>query len=202
LTHISGNWDDAQQIAVNGGAVTGSYVAKVKGTYGTLPRGYPWVLLVPYAVMGTIFATIEVHSWIGTAGGILIFASGAVTVAILRNMKTPTFIVNTGGIRLGGRRHRVDIPWQEIREVRISSAAHGAQVDVVLATPPPARHRLPLMAEVLLGFVPYSHRFLVPPLLAPVTNPAGYHAPLWGTTADHVAEGIKSLAPDWVSILR
>lgn len=195
--------------AVDGGAVANSYVALVKGTYGAMPRGYPWVLLPWSALAGTIFAIFEVHSWSGAPGGIVIFASGAAVVGILGNIKTPTFIAHPGGITLGSPRHHVDIPWQEIREVRISSAAHGARVDVVLTEPTPrARRRLPPIAEVLLALflVPvtywYRFRFLQPPLLAPVTNPAGYRAPLWGATADQVAEGLRSLAPDSVSIVR
>jgi hypothetical protein len=189
--------------AEDGAAVANIYAARVKGTYGTLPRGYPWVALVWGATAGTIYATSAVHSWFGTAGGVLIFAFSVVLVGIWRNKKTPTFIADPRGIELGGQRHSVDIPWREIHEVRISSAAHGAQVDIVLAAPTPlARHHLPPIAEILLSLLPYSYRFLVPPLLTPTTNPAGYRAPLQGTTADHVAERLRSLAPDSVPIVR
>jgi hypothetical protein len=42
--------------------VADSYAAQVKGTYGLMPRGYPWVMLVWYAILGVLFATFMVHS--------------------------------------------------------------------------------------------------------------------------------------------
>jgi hypothetical protein len=178
-----------------------NYIAKVKGTYGTLPRGYPWVMLPWYAVMGTVFAVFEVHSWFGPAGGTLIFASGVALVIILRNAKMPVFTAHPEGIRLGGQRHRVRIPWPEIREVRISRAGHGAWADFVLAAPPLARRRLPPMAEVLLALIPGSYLFLKPPLLDPVADPARYRVPLWGATAEEVADGLRPLVPDSIPIV-
>jgi hypothetical protein len=179
-----------------------SYVARVKGTYGTLPRGYPWVFIVWYAITGTLFATVEVHSWYGIAGGVLIFAGGLCTVALVRNAKTPSFSAHPGGIRLGDQRHRIQIPWQEIQEIRVSPAADGALAEVVLMPSTPlTRRRLPPAAEVLLSVVPGSQLFLRPPLLDPVTDPAGYRAPLWRTTPDEVAKGLRALAPDSVAIV-
>jgi hypothetical protein len=183
--------------------VVNSYAARVKGTYGTLPRGYPWVMLVWYAIIGALFATFIVHSWFGTVGGIVIFAVGAATVRMFRNVKTAAFSAHPEGIRLGGVRHRLQIPWQEIQEIRISPAADGALADIVLLpSAPAAPARFPPAAEVLLGLVPASYLFLKPPLLAPLTGPVRYRAPLWGTTVDEVAEGLRPLAPDSVPIVR
>jgi len=105
--------------------VANSYAARVKGTCGTLPRGYPWVMLVYYAIVGVLFATFMVHSWFGTVGGIVIFAAGAATVRMFRNVKAAAFSARPEGIRLGVGRHRVQILWQEIQEIRISPAADG-----------------------------------------------------------------------------
>jgi hypothetical protein len=33
-------------------------------------------------------------------------------------------------------------------------------------------------------------------------DPPRYRAPLWGTTADEVAEGLRSVAPDSVPVMR
>jgi hypothetical protein len=60
--------------------VADRYAARVKGTYGLMPRGYPY----------------------------------------------------PEGIGLGIGRHGIQIPWQEIQEIRISPAARGALADVVL----------------------------------------------------------------------
>jgi hypothetical protein len=76
------------------------------------------------------------------------------------------FSAHPEGIRLGPQRHRVQIPWPEIREIRISPAANGVQADIVLMPSAPlARRRLSPMAQVLLGVVPFSFLFLRPPLL-------------------------------------
>lgn len=178
-----------------------SYTARVKGTYGTLPRGYPWVIIVWSAVAGALYATVETPLY-GTALGVVVFASGVIAVGLLRNGKAPVFSAHPEGIRLGSQRHRIQIPWQEIQEIRISPTADGALADVVLMPPYPlARRRLPPIAEVLLSVVPGSILFLGPPLLDPVTDPAGYRAPLWGTTPDEVANGLRPLAPDSVPIV-
>jgi hypothetical protein len=182
--------------------VANSYAARVKGTYGTMPRGYPWVILVHYAAIGALFATFMVHGWYGTVGGIVIFVGGAVAVRALRNLKTAAFRAHPEGIRLGGGRHCVQVPWQEIQEIRISPATDGALADIVLLpSAPAAPARFPPTAEVLLSLVPGLNLFLKPPLLAPLTGPVRYCAPLWGTTADEVAERLRPLAPDSVPIV-
>src|SRR5579862_7291902 len=117
------------------------YVAQVRGTYGMLPRGWPWVMLVWSAVAGLLLATQQSNRWFATGSGIVIFAGGVAFVAILRNVKTPAFMALSEGIRLGGQRHRLQVPWEEIREIRVSAAAHGAQVDVVLMPPLPVARR-------------------------------------------------------------
>lgn len=180
-----------------------SYAAQVKGTYGLMPRGYPWVMLVWYAILGVLFATFMVHSLFGIAGGIVIFASGAAMVWIFQHATPRAFTADPEGIGLGIGRHGIQIPWQEIQEIRLSPAARGALADVVLLpSAPDAPPRLPPIAQVLLSVVPGSNRFLKPPLVIPLTDPIRYRAPLWRTTAEEVAEGLRPVAPDSVPIAR
>ena len=189
---------------MDGVIVADIYTARVKGTHGTLPRGYPWVMLVYYAIMGAVFGAFAFDSpLVGAVRGAVMFACGVFTVLIFRNLKSPAFSARPEGIQLGGQRHRMQIPWDEICEVRISPATNGALADVVmLPSVPVAWPRFPPAAEVMLSLVPFSYLFLAPPMLAPLTDPVRYRAPLWGTTADEVAAGLRPLAPESTRIVR
>jgi hypothetical protein len=201
--------DSGQEQTADGVAVANSYAAKVKGTAGILPRGYPWVMLVRSAILLAIIVTLYVLSFGFTVASwmvILVAAVAAVSVLLsvlrLRSAKPAVFRVRPEGIRLGGARHVVRLSWQEVQEIRISPTADGALTDILLR--PSARFAPPRFsptAEVLLSAVPRSYRFLKPPLLTPLTDPIRYSVPLWGTTAAEVAEGLQSLAPDSVPIL-
>ena len=110
-----------------------SFRALVKGTYGSLPRGYPWVLLGQYAVVVAVFAVFIARSWAGIAGAVVIFSGGVLMVPVLQRGKTRTFGIDSHGISLGASRHYVRILWRDIQEIRISPAADGVLVDIVLA---------------------------------------------------------------------
>jgi hypothetical protein len=123
-----------------------SFRALVKGTYGSLPRGYPWVPLGQYAVIVAFFAIFIARSWLEIAGAVVIFSGGVMMVPVLQRGKTRTFGSDSLGIVLGTSRHQVRIPWRDIQEIRISPAADEVLVDIVLSsvsTPSPARSVLP-----------------------------------------------------------
>lgn len=180
-----------------------SFRALVKGTYGSLPRGYPWVLLGQYAVVVAVFAVFIARSWAGIAGAVVIFSGGVLMVPVLQRGKTRTFGIDSHGISLGASRHYVRILWRDIQEIRISPAADGVLVDIVLAASAAvAPPRLSPKAEILAAAIPGSFWFLRPPLVTPLASPSRYRAPLWGTTAEQVGEALASLAPEPVPVVR
>lgn len=179
--------------------------ACVKGTAGTWPRGYSWGILMWSAICGALVASVAFHSLIPRLViGLVFFGSGVARVWIFRSMRQPVFIARPEGILLGGMRCRVQLPWQEIQEIRISPGAGGALADVLLPPSAPfAPPRFSPTVEVLLGvIVPFSPLFLKPPLLTQLTDPLRYSVPLWGITADELAGRLQSVAPDSVPIVR
>jgi hypothetical protein len=133
----------------------------------------------------------------------VLFGAGVAHALVLWNGKFSVFRVDAKGIRLVCGRHRVTLPWEEVQEVRISPGADGAVADILLLPSAPfVPRRLPSAAEVLLAaVVPQSYIFLKPPLLAPLSNPLRYSVPLQGPTADEVAEGLRPLTPDSITIM-
>jgi len=185
--------------------VPNQYSAGVRGTYGTLPRGYPWVMLAWYAVMAALVPIFMVHSWVGIVAGLVVFGSGGLIVRWLRIARPAVFSADADGIRLGRDRHCILLPWRDIQEIRISPTAVGAggvTADLIMSSGAHvATSRVPPAAEVLLALIPGSFLFLTPPLVTPLAGHARYRAPLWGTTPSEVADALRHLAPTSVQIV-
>jgi hypothetical protein len=178
-----------------------TYVARVKGVYGIRGRTYLWSRLTWSVIFGVILAVGWLGSPAGLVAGLVVVALGAAITFWMWRRKPRVFRASAKGLRLGGARDNIWIPWELIREINIAPHANGALADVIVEPSAifPA-HALSPRAEYLVSLIPYASRFLTPPLLIPLAKPPRYRAPLWGTTAKEVAEGLRSVAPDSASI--
>lgn len=184
-------------------ATQDGYVASVRAIRG-FPRGYPWAILVWYAIGAVIVATFEQHYLLtGLLLGLAVLAAGVLFDWALWNGKAAAFRARPEGIRLGGTRHSVILPWDEIQEIRISPGSDGLVTEIILLPSAPfVPRRFSPAAEVLLTLVPLSFLFLKPSMLTPLTGPVRYSVPLCGATADEIADGLRPLVPDSVPITR
>jgi hypothetical protein len=187
----------------------GTYTALVKGSYGVLPRGFPWILLFWYAIGAAAFG-LEAGSgpyFSVVAPGVMV-AAGLAMVYLVQQRKAAAFTVDAGGIWLGvqwkepwrDRRKRAHIQWSQIQEIRIAPDATGSAVDIVLSGHAPQPTVRPAVAVLLLAFLPTSSLLLRPAILEPRADPIRYHAPLFGAGSSEVAEELRALAPPSVPI--
>jgi hypothetical protein len=160
-----------------------------------------WSRLTWSVIVGAAVAAGGLGSPAAVVGGLVVFALGAVTTFWMWRRKPPVFRASAKGLRLGGTRENIWIPWELIREINISPHANGALADVVVDPSAifPA-HDLSPRAEFLMSLIPYVSRFFTAPPLIPLANPPRYRAPLSGTTPQEVAEGLRSVAPDSAAI--
>lgn len=190
--------------------MAGTYRAVVKGTYGVLPRGFPWIFLVWYAVMAVIYG-LEIGLTSPAGGAVVaVFVVAAAGVTYWTSQrKHQAFAADAQGIWLGvrrakpaeDRRKRTQIPWSSMLEIRVSPIQAGSAVDIVLsglaARPAPAMRAIgPLM---LVVFPPYFY-WQRPAILEPLADPVRYHAPLFGAGPSEVAAALRALAPASVPV--
>ena len=178
-----------------------TYVARVKGVYGIRRRTFVPSRLTWSALVGVLFAAGAGGSLAGIMGGLVLFALCAGTTFWMWWRKPRVFRASAKGLRLGGTRENIWIPWELIREINISPHAKGALADVIVESSAifPA-HVLSPRAEYFVSMIPFTSRFFTAPLLIPLAKPPRYRAPLWGTSPQEAAEGLRSVAPDWASI--
>jgi hypothetical protein len=116
--------------------MAGTYSAVVKGSYGTLPRGFPWIFLLWYAGMAAAYGFGAGFGFTSPASvaAFAAFTVGAILVTyIVGNAKPRAFAADAEGIWLGvrrkepwqDRRKRAHIPWAQIQEIRISPTPAG-----------------------------------------------------------------------------
>jgi hypothetical protein len=193
--------------------MAGTYSAVVKGSYGTLPRGFPWIFLLWYAGMAAAYGFGAGFGFTSPASvaAFAAFTVGAILVTyIVGNAKPRAFAADAEGIWLGvrrkepwqDRRKRAHIPWAQIQEIRISPTPAGSAVDIVLsALSPHSRPRVrPAAAACALALMPTSTYLQRPAILEPLTDPLRYHAPLFGLGSSEAAAALRALAPDSVPV--
>lgn len=189
--------------------MAGTYRAVVKGAYGVLPRGFPWILLVWYAVMAAIFG-LEAGSTptFRVVGPAVLVAAGIATIYLVQQRKAAAFLADAQGIWLGvrwkepwrDRRKRAHIPWPQIQEIRISPAPAGSAVDIVLSGLAPHPTVKPAATAWALALLPTSTFLQRPAILEPLADPVRYHAPLFGVGSSEVAAALRTLAPASVPV--
>jgi hypothetical protein len=189
--------------------MAGTYGAVVKGTYGVLPRGFPWILLVWYAVVAALFG-LEAGSgpMFRVVLPAVIVAAGIAASYLVQQRKAAAFLADAQGILLGARwkepwrdrRKRAQIRWSQIQEIRISPAPAGSAVDIVLSGLAPHPTVRPAATAWALALLPTATFLQRPAILEPRADPVRYHAPLFGVGSSEVAAALRTLAPPSVPV--
>jgi hypothetical protein len=184
--------------------VPGTYRAVVKGSYGVLPRGFPWMFAFWYAIMAAVYG-LEAGSgpmfWVVMPAVFVV--AGTVVIYLVQQRKAVAFTADATGIWLGvqwkepwrDRRKRAHIPWSQIQEIRISPSPAGSAVEIVLSGLAPQPTVTPVAVAWLQALLPTSTFLQRPAILEPRADPVRYHAPLFGAGSSDVAEALRALAP-------
>lgn len=187
----------------------GTYRAVVKGSYGVLPRGFPWIFAFWYAAMAAVFG-LEAGSgpmfWVVLPAVFVL--TGTALIYRVQQRKAAAFTADAMGIWLGvqwkeprrDRRKRAHIPWSQIQEIRISPSPAGSAVDIVLSGLAPQPRVKPAAAAWLQALLPTSTFLQRPAILEPLADPVRYHAPLFGARSSEVAQALRALAPATVTV--
>jgi hypothetical protein len=187
----------------------GTYVAVVKGSYGWLPRGFPWIFLFWYAIMAAVYGLAAGSGpFFSVLAPAVFVITGIAVIYVVQQRKAAAFVADAQGIWLGvqwkeswrDRRKRAHIPWPQIQEVRIAPAGAGSAVDIVLTDLAPQPTVMPAAAAWLLALLPTSTFLQRPAILEPLTNPVRYHAPLFAVGPSEVAAALRALAPASVAV--
>jgi hypothetical protein len=192
--------------------VDGAYRARVKGTYATLPPGYPWVFIPWWAI---VMVLVEIQIGFPSAAGVLFLAAGIsssiANIYILANAKPRAFAADTEGIQLGvrraeswqDRRKRTVIPWDQVLQIRISPSGAGSTAEILLAAsaPLPRSRVLPLPVTFALAIVPTTVFLGRPAMLIPLTDPPRYRVPLYQVKTADLVSALRSVAPASVPII-
>lgn len=187
------------------------YEAPVRGSGPIFPPGYLWLIPVWYGAAATALAVrARLPSWyLPIAVGALALA--AITLSgVLTATRNNAFLADAGGIWLGlrsatrrrlGRRRRSikQLPWPEIRQMRICYRRYGARLEIVPRPGSPSARRSPAFwraaAFGLTALIPACYLVRYPALLCPSRFPPRYRIALCGVTPDELRRALAPLAP-------
>jgi hypothetical protein len=193
------------------------YAALVKGPSAIFPRGFLWLIPVWYAAVAVLLEKKgKTPSWYGPAALAGLFIAATTLLAVLATMRNNAFVADETGIWLGlragatrrlGRRRRAikQLPWSEVRQLRVIPRYYGARLDVLLGSAAPAVRWPGVLRRIalacLLLILPVSYLFRSPGLLSARTDPHHYRIPLYDVGTAQLRLALAPLATPGVPIV-
>jgi hypothetical protein len=176
------------------------YSGLVRTSAATFPRGGVWLFFFWYAVLLVlVLVTEHPRAWFaGVVAALFVFAP----VYLVRTFSkggAPRFTADETGIRFGGRPGSSagwrEVPWPDVRELRITPARFGARLDVLVSPASPIAYRSSQRQVADLALMAAGIRRSPPAVTVPRRNPARYVIPLVRVTPDELHAVLQRLAP-------
>ena len=192
------------------------YAALVRGPSAIFPRGFLWLIPVWYAALAALMVFKgRPPSWYGpiAVGALLLGAFTLLTV--LSTVRNNAFLADEEGIWLGLRggarrrfaRRRRDcrqLPWPELRQLKIARRHYGARLEIMLLPEfAPRRGHIVwrAIAALLTLLIPAAYLFRSPGLLYPRSHSLRYRIPLYDVTPEQLRLALEPLAPPTLPIV-
>jgi hypothetical protein len=184
--------------------VEASYSGLVRGPSAVYPRGGIWMFSIWYAAMYVVLLFAASPSAAFAVVAFALFAGAAATITwLLSRASYRSLQADARGIRLGPPAKAREVPWAEVRQLRISADKDGALLEVLLdqSAEVPRRGLARKIGELAYFSLPFvGARNCTPEILIPLPDPPRYRVPLASVTPEALRSALAALAPDTVPI--
>jgi hypothetical protein len=177
-----------------------SYSGYVRASAAAFPRGGVWLFYLWYAVLLVlVLVTEHPRAWFaGVAAALFVFAP----VYLVRTFSkggVARFTADETGIRFGGKAGSSagwrEVPWPDVRELRITPERFGARLDVLLSPAGSIAYRSGQRQLADLALMAVGIRRSPPAVTVPRRDPARYVIPLVRIGPDELRAVLERLAP-------